>query len=64
MTITTDKEYRTVLRVLEVLIHIDPAPDSPEGQALLEFATEVEAWEKEHYPMNYNPEAEDGPQDP
>lgn len=55
MKISTEDEYVTLLREAETLMGNDPAPESPAGTRLLELATLLEEYEREHYPMSRSP---------
>lgn len=47
----TEEEYQKALKIVENLMGVDPAPDSLYGRRLIELATLVEAYEREHYPF-------------
>jgi len=50
--IRTDADYRAALAVVSDLIDLDPAPDTPEGGRLEVIGTLVEAYERQHYPID------------
>lgn len=52
MKVMTEAEYQLKLERIRELIDLDPKLDTPEGQELDQLATEVEAYEKEHYPLD------------
>lgn len=47
MTLT---DYTDALQEISDLCQLDPAPNSPEGQYLLELTAIVEDYEREHFP--------------
>lgn len=49
--IRTDAEYRDALHEVSVLIDLNPARDSPEGERLKVIGALVQAYEAEHYPI-------------
>lgn len=49
--IRTEQDYQTALKDIEGLM--TAKPDTPEGDKLDILVTLVEAWEREHYPMDY-----------
>ena len=49
--IQSEREYREKLSEAETLANLDPDPDSIAGARLIELATVIEAWEREHYPV-------------
>lgn len=42
------KEYDAAMARIEVLVDLDPLPDTPEGRELSALADQVIAWEKAH----------------
>jgi HTH-type transcriptional regulator/antitoxin HigA len=48
--IKTEEDYRATLSEIESLMRA--APDSPEGERLDVLATLVEAYERQHFPMD------------
>lgn len=50
--IRTEADYRATLARVSDLIDLDPAPDTPEGEALEVLGTLVEAYEREHHPID------------
>ena len=52
--ITTDAEHRESLREIEVLMRADPAPGTPAGERLAALVTQVEAYERTHFPFPDN----------
>lgn len=47
----TEEEYQALLKIAENLIAVDPTPDSIYGKRLIEVATLIEDYEREHYPL-------------
>ncbi len=52
--ITTDAEHREALREIEALMRDDPAPGTPAGERLAALVTQVEAYERTHFPFPDN----------
>jgi len=48
MKITTELEYRLALELIDILMDFY---DEKHGKRLVELATAVEEYEKEHYPL-------------
>jgi HTH-type transcriptional regulator/antitoxin HigA len=49
--IRTKADYEAALKAVSVLVDMDPAPDTPEGDQLEILAILVEKYEAEHFPM-------------
>lgn len=49
--IKTESDYQTTLKEIDGLMAADPG--SPEGDRLDVLVTLVEAWEREHYPIDF-----------
>jgi HTH-type transcriptional regulator/antitoxin HigA len=49
--IRNEATYRATLAQVSALIDLDPAPDTPEGEALEVLGTLIEAYEANHYPI-------------
>jgi antitoxin component HigA of HigAB toxin-antitoxin module len=49
--VTKWRTYQLALREVSRLVDIDPAPNTPEGDALATLAADVEAYESLHYPV-------------
>jgi HTH-type transcriptional regulator/antitoxin HigA len=47
----TDAEYRTALARVEVLVALDPAPDTPEGFELFKLAVACDVYERSRWPF-------------
>jgi HTH-type transcriptional regulator/antitoxin HigA len=47
----TEADYRATLKRASVLVDLDPAPATPEGDELEILSILVERYEDEHYPM-------------
>ncbi len=47
----TEAEYRECMRVVELLMPLDPHPDSRYGQRLEKAARLAEQYENEHFPL-------------
>jgi len=50
--IRTEADYLAALREVAVLIDLDPAANSPEGERLEVMGTLVQAYEARHYPID------------
>jgi len=50
--IRSDADYRAMLARVSALIDLDPAPDTPEGEALEVLGTLVQAYEAQHWPVS------------
>ena len=50
--IRSEADYRAMLARVSKLIDLDPAPDTPEGEALEVLGTLVQAYEAQHYPID------------
>ena len=50
--IRTEADYLAALREVAVLIDLDPATNSPEGERLDVLGTLVQAYEARHYPID------------
>lgn len=50
--IRTEADYLATLREVSILIDLDPAVDTPEGERLDVFGTLVQAYEAKHYPID------------
>jgi HTH-type transcriptional regulator / antitoxin HigA len=48
-----DEDYRATLREIESLMRA--APDTSEGERLDVLVTLVEAYERQHYPLDFQP---------
>lgn len=46
----TEEEYKLALEFAASLIAVDPAPESVYGRHLVELATLIEEYEREHFP--------------
>jgi HTH-type transcriptional regulator/antitoxin HigA len=51
----TEGDYKAALAAVSVLVDADPAPDTPEGDALEILSMLVEHYESEHFPLE-NPD--------
>lgn len=49
--IRSEATYRATLAQVSALIDLDPAPDTPEGEALEVLGTLIEAYEANHWPI-------------
>jgi HTH-type transcriptional regulator/antitoxin HigA len=49
--IRTEADYRAALRRVSALVDLDPAPGTPEGDALDILSTLLAAYEQKHYPI-------------
>jgi HTH-type transcriptional regulator / antitoxin HigA len=49
--IRTQSDYSAALAAISVLVDADPAPDTPEGDALDILAILIERYEAEHFPL-------------
>lgn len=50
--IHTDDDYRAALADISALMESDPAPDTPDGDRLDILATQVQAYESRHFPID------------
>lgn len=50
--IHTDDDYRAALADIVALMESDPAPGTPEGDRLDILATQVQAYESRHFPID------------
>lgn len=49
--IRTETDYERALQEIAVLVEVDPAPDTPEGDRLEILALLVQDYEAKHYPI-------------
>lgn len=50
--IHTEDDYRAALADISALMESDPAPDTPDGDRLDILATQVQAYESRHFPID------------
>lgn len=50
--IHTEDDYRAALADMSALMESDPAPDTPDGDRLDILATQVQAYESRHFPID------------
>ncbi len=50
--IHTEEDYRAALADISALMESDPAPDTPDGDWLDILATQVQAYEYRHFPID------------
>lgn len=50
--IHTEADYRTMLREVSMLVDLDPAVGTPDGDRLEVLSTLVEAYERKHFPIS------------
>lgn len=50
--IHTEDDYRAALADISALMESDPAPDTPDGDRLDILATQVQAYEARHFPID------------
>jgi HTH-type transcriptional regulator/antitoxin HigA len=50
--IRTEDDYRAALADISALMESDPAPDTPDGDRLDILATQVQAYESRHFPID------------
>jgi HTH-type transcriptional regulator/antitoxin HigA len=50
--IKTEDDYRAALADISALMESDSAPDTPEGDRLDYLATQVQAYESRHFPID------------
>jgi HTH-type transcriptional regulator/antitoxin HigA len=50
--IHTEDDYRAALADISALMESDPAPDTPDGDRLDILATQVQAHESRHFPID------------
>ena len=50
--IHTEDDYRAALADISALMESDPAPDTPDGDRLDILATQVQAYEVRHFPID------------
>lgn len=50
--IHTEDDYRAALADISALMESDPAPDTPDGDRLDILATQVQAYEYRHLPID------------
>ena len=53
-----EQQYRQGLAIVSALVAIDPEPASQEGKVLARWSAQVEAYEREHFPLPELTEAE------
>lgn len=50
--IRTDADYQAVLKEISALVDLDPMLESPEGEHLDVLATQADAYEAKHFPID------------